>query len=176
MKSRAILPQLVVDDEPDAENAGDIAEKLQAYRKFKILAKGLRELESRHRQAYSRELLFQEKIHFFPDATLNSTKLRRGGLNILERLQILDKIPKVKIKEVISISERITQLQNRLMNSAHMSLNELLADAHSKEEVILTFLAMLELVKQRWFSLEQNELFGDMLFSRKETSIERAAV
>jgi len=49
-----------------------------------------------------------------------------------------------------------------------MSFNKVLESAENKTEIIVSFLAVLELMRQREIVLEQDDLFGEITISRKE--------
>ena len=70
------------------------------------------------------------------------------------------------MKEVVSISEKINHIQNLISEKLETSLASLIKDAKSKTEVIVTFLALLELTKQRIVSLEQSEHFADIVIKK----------
>jgi segregation and condensation protein A len=87
-------------------------------------------------------------------------------------LKELDNLPKAKVKEAISIQEKINHLQSHLSQQVETKLSDLLKSAKNKSEVIITFLALLELIKQKIFVAEQETLFADVVIKKKldETS------
>lgn len=162
IKSKAILPSLEVDTEEELEPEEDLTAKLILYKQFKEVAKYLKELDNRRQQSFTRSLVFSQKINFWPDPAVDSNVLHKSILGVLEQLRELDNLPKAKIREAVSIQEKIGQLQNRLAGSIQTSLSTLLAEAKNKDEMIITFLALLELIKQRIFSVDQDSLFTDV--------------
>jgi segregation and condensation protein A len=162
IKSKAILPSLEVDTEEELEPEEDLTAKLILYKQFKEVAKHLKELDNRRQQSFTRSLVFSQKINFWPDPAVDKQVLYNSILGVLEQLRELDNLPKAKIREAVSIQEKIGQLQNRLAGSIQTSLSSLLAEAKNKDEVIITFLALLELIKQRIFSVDQDSLFTDV--------------
>ncbi len=163
IKSKAILPTLEVDTEDEEVEPGeDLATKLILYKQFKEVAKYLKELDNRKQQSFTRSLVFSQRINFWPDPAVKPDTLYNSILNVLEQLKELDNLPKAKIREAVSIQEKIGQLQNRLAGSIQTSLSALLSEAKNKDEVIITFLALLELIKQRIFSVDQESLFTDV--------------
>ena len=162
IKSKAILPSLEVDTEEELEPEEDLTAKLILYKQFKEVAKYLKELDNRRQQSFTRSLVFSQKINFWPDPAVDKQVLYNSILGVLEQLRELDNLPKAKIREAVSIQEKIGQLQNRLAGSIQTSLSSLLAEAKNKDEVIITFLALLELIKQRIFSVDQDSLFTDV--------------
>jgi segregation and condensation protein A len=65
----------------------------------------------------------------------------------------------------VSLPEKIAQLERLVMEHPHFSFNRLLAQAVSRMEIVVTFLALLQLIKRRRVTVEQAELFGDIVVS-----------
>lgn len=181
IKSKAILPSLDVAEDDELEPEEDLTAKLILYKQFKEVAKYLRQLDSRGQQGFIRAAVFSHKINFFPDPQVTKTSLHEAIIHVLQELKELDNLPKARVKEAVSIQTKISDLQSRLASKIETSLSELLAEAKNKDEVIVTFLALLELIKQRIFSVEQDILFTDVKITRyspseamvDETSIEQ---
>lgn len=167
IKSRAILPTLEV--EPEEEEAGiDLESRLLLYKQFKEAAKFLRKLDSRRRQSWSRSLTFDERISFYPDPAVTTQYLFEAILKVLNELKELDSLPKAKVKEAISIQEKIDELQAGLSKQIETRLSDLLKSAKNKSEAIITFLALLELIKQKIFVAQQEALFADVVIKKHQ--------
>lgn len=161
IKSKSILPSLEVES-PEEESEEDLTEKLLRYKQFKEAAKYFKELDSRGLQSFTRTRVFSQRINFWPDPAVDGEALRQSIGKVLDSLKELDNLPKAKIKEAISIQEKIQALQIKLSSQIETKLSDLLKNAKNKEEVIITFLALLELIKQRMFTVDQDELFADV--------------
>lgn len=170
IKSKAILPSLEVEtDEEEPEE--DLTEKLILYKKFKLVAKHLQELDRRKQQSFTRSLVFSQRINFWPDPNVNSETLHSAILQVVQQLKELDNLPKAKVREAVSIQEKISELQNKLVGNIETKLSELIKDSKNKGEVIITFLALLELIKQRIFTVNQDELFTDVTITKYTPSV-----
>lgn len=161
IKSKAILPSLEVES-LEEENGEDLAERLILYQQFKEAAKWLKARDALRQQSFIRTLVFSERISFLPDPELQPEDLQESAMGILQILKELDNLPKAQIREAISIQDKIKELQVLLSGQIETSLNELLKTAKNKPEIIITFLALLELTKQRLLSVEQEDLFTDI--------------
>jgi len=169
IKSRAILPNLEIEEEE--EDAGiNLESRLLLYKQFKEVAKYLKKLDNRRMQGFSRFVTFEEKINFYPDPNITSKELHSAILLILSALKELDNLPKAKIKEVVSIKDKIDQLKLNLSQQVETKLSDLLKNAKNKEEVIITFLALLELIKQQMFTAEQESLFDEVVIKKNTNS------
>ena len=166
IKSKAILPSLEI--EPEEEEAGvDLESKLILYKQFKEVGKFLKHLDNRRKQSWTRLVSFDEKVSFYPDPNITTKELYGEILHVLTDLKELDNLPKAKIKEAVSIQEKINHLQSVLGQQIETRLSDLLKTAKNKDEIIVTFLALLELIKQRIFSAEQDALFAEVVIRRK---------
>lgn len=165
IKSKAILPSLEVETFEE-ENETDLTEKLLLYKQFKEAAKYFKELDNNRKQSFTRNLIFEEKINFFPDSNVNADVLYNSVTKIVSSLKELDNLPKARIKEAISIQEKIDHLQVALSGQIESKLSDLMKTAKNKGEMIITFLALLELIKQKIFTVEQETLFTDITIKR----------
>ncbi len=170
IKSKAILPSLEVAEDDEAEPEEDLTSKLVLYKKFKEVARYLRQVDSQSQQGFIRTAVFSQRVNFFPDPNVTAQTLHDSILKVLQQLKELDNLPKARVKEAVSIQEKISHLQDSLASRIETSLSELLAEAKNKDEVIVTFLALLELIKQRIFSVEQELLFTDVKIKKYQPS------
>lgn len=171
IKSKAILPTLEV--ETEEEDAGfDLEGKLLLYKQFKEVAKYFKALDAKREQSFSRTITFEQKISFFPDPSITTKELHSAILVVLNGLKELDTLPKAKLKEAISIQEKIDHLRTNLSQQVETRLSDLLKTAKNKGEIIITFLALLELIKQKIFVADQEALFADVVIKKKEISNE----
>jgi segregation and condensation protein A len=168
IKSKAILPTLELEEPEDEDSALDLESRLLLYKQFKEATKYFKNLDNQRRQGFERTLTFEEKITFYPDPNVTTKELHGAILQVLSGLKELDSLPKAKIKEAISIQERIDALQVQLGKQVETKLSELLTTAKNKSEVIITFLALLELIKQKVFVADQETLFADVVIKKKE--------
>ncbi len=76
------------------------------YKQFKEVALHLKKLDNRQQQSFTRLLVFNERINFFPDPEVTGDILRNNILRVISSLKELDNLPKAKVKEAISISEK----------------------------------------------------------------------
>ena len=113
IKSKAILPTLEVEPEEE-EAAFDLEAKLLLYKQFKEAAKYFKRLDNRRRQSFLRTVTFEERVNFYPDPNVSTQELHTIILSVINGLKELDQLPKAKIKEAISIQEKIDHLRFHL--------------------------------------------------------------
>ena len=86
---------------------------------------------------------------------------------LAKTLEEIIKLPKKVLEEVMTISEKIDHLQKEIHQKVEMKLRDLIRTAKNKTEVIVTFLALLELVKQKILIVDQQELFADITIKKQ---------
>ena len=167
IKSKALLPNLELGVEEE-ETAFDLTEQLLVYKKFKEAAKFLKRFDLKRKQSWTREVDFNDRITFLPDPGVTPQVLAESLGKLATELKEIVKLPEKVMEEVVSISEKIGHIQQLIAGRVQTSLSELLKEAKSKTEVIVTFLALLELTKQRIVSLDQEQHFADIVIKQYE--------
>lgn len=165
LKSKALLPTLELDNEP-----ADLATQLKLYKAYADAAKELEKMISAKQFSVTRDK-FPEQVRpeFHPPESLTAGGMGELFMLVINRLQPLMKLPQKMLERVISIEEKITDLRERISRQAHTTFRELV-ERGDKSEAIVSFLALLELVKQRTVHLHQEELFGDITIRNHSAS------
>lgn len=167
IKSQALLPsppQLTPEDE-DVGN--ELVEQLRAYKRFKQVAALLRQREEEGLYAYVRTV---------PLPPLEP-QFDLGGASLDDLLELvreaLDAVPASPVEEVVksvtvTIEEQMTSLTRRLAHRPRIHFREVLSEASSRVEVIVTLLAVLELIKRDHVRVRQEQMFGEIVIERLE--------
>ena len=169
IKSKALIPSLELEPEEE-ESATNLAWQLWQYRRYKEAAKHLRQIESRGLQGFGRGrggVFFEAS--FFPDPAVTSSALRDAMRFLGKTLEELMRLPKQILGEVVTISEKINHLQKTIAEKVELKLRDLVAASKSKTEVIVTFLALLELVKQKILTVDQETIFSEILIKKNSS-------
>lgn len=98
---------------------------------------------------------------------VNSFDLKKFFVKVLENIPVLEKLEEEMVREVITLEQKIEHLQNFLRKKIETSFSELVSGAENKVDVIVSFLAMLEMVKQKIINVEQGDLFSDIRLKSK---------
>ncbi len=161
IKSKALLPMLKLTDDEE-EEIEDLTKKLKEYKKFKEAAIKISQMDKLKKISVSREGYLGVKSFFYPPDKLNVFDLKKNFQLILKEIPLLEKLEEELVREVVTLEERISDLQKLLTARIEASFAEIVANASEKVEVIISFLAMLEMVKQRMISVEQGNLFSEI--------------
>lgn len=164
IKSKSLLPNLDLGDEQE-EAAFDLTQQLLQYKKYKEAGRYLRRLDLKRHQSWTRDGQF-DRVTFLPDPDITVQTLAANLRHLAAELKEIIRLPQEVMKEVMSISEKITHIQQLISDKLETSLSTLLKEAKSKTEVIVTFLALLELTKQRIVTLDQDMHFADIIIKK----------
>ncbi|MBI2021155.1 segregation/condensation protein A [Candidatus Giovannonibacteria bacterium] len=167
IKSRSLIPNL----ELSVEEKIDISElerRLKTYEFFKKLSEHIKTLNQKKRHLFGREAYLGMQSVFFPPEGILAHDLK----NILEELIITlpqkESLPEDIIEKAVSIEEKINELKSRLESALELSFQDIRGGKKEKVEVIVSFLAVLELVKQGFLILDQKETFGNIKLKKNE--------
>ncbi len=168
LKSRALLPRDDVADE-DAEDEGDdvgaLIAALREYRRFKHAAEFLRERDGGH-GTYRREVPPPEvPLPTGLDAVTLSS-LVDVIRDVLARMPEDEPTPEIQ-REPVRLRDRIASLVDTLERDGRTSFRRLIEGATSRTMIIVDFMAILELIKQRYLEARQSESFGDIDLVRR---------
>jgi chromatin segregation and condensation protein Rec8/ScpA/Scc1 (kleisin family) len=106
---------------------------------------------------------------FTPSRDLSLNTLEAALQNVLSSLQKEEKLPEVRVKPLITIEEMMERLTNRVQKALSMSFKDFAGDKSEKVEVIVSFLALLELVKQGIVEAEQ--IGSDITISNNASAV-----
>ena len=167
IKSKALLPLLEFSPEEE-EEIKDLEHQLAEYKKFKEAAGGLNLLLQNPLRFFARESFLGQGVVFYPPEKITSEDLRKAFSKVLGEIPVVEKLEQEMIKEVLTLEEKIVHLQETLRQKVQTSFAELIANATDKVEVVVSFLAMMEMVKQKLIHVEQGELFSEIRLKYKE--------
>ncbi len=163
IKSKALLPYLQPEEEEEIE---DLERQLKMYKEFIEATKKVEKMIGKKKFMFQREFNRQailKNVHFFsPPKSLKLEDMRMIINDVIARLRPAEKIEEGVVEHKISIEEKIAELQNMIMNRIRFSFNHVMSEAKNKTEIIVSFLAMLELIKQRTIVVDQDELFSEI--------------
>ncbi|MCB1235638.1 MAG: segregation/condensation protein A [Verrucomicrobiae bacterium] len=172
IKSRTLLPRHQQPPEEDAEEEDprwDLIRQLIEYKKFKEAATYL------HRRETEQQAIFRnvpEKIETKDDgerplAEVSIFDLIRAFQKILERFGEDDGRGEI-VDEPFTVADKIDHLLKTIPSGVSVRFSTLFENASSKGEVIVTFLALLELMKLNHFVVRQETLLGEIELRRND--------
>lgn len=166
IKSRALLPMLKFTEEEE-EEIKDLTYQLEEYKKFKEASERLGMMAQANKIAYSREGFSGIKSVFYPPENVNVYDFKKYFMSVLSEIPVVEKLQQEIVAEVVTLEERINELEQKLRARVSSSFSDLVSEARDKVDVIVSFLAMLEMVKQRLVAVEQEEIFSEIRLNMK---------
>jgi len=169
IKSLALLPGLQLTPE-EKESVSDLEDRLKRLQR-------VRELSQNIKERFGVQIIFtptgkrRETVVFSPTQEITQPNLLGAIKELLKNLPKIEILPEKIIKKVISLEEVISDLANRVSRTMRMSFNEFVKDKAGKVNVIVSFLGMLELVKQGAIEIEQKSHFADIAMETKSVGV-----
>lgn len=168
IKSKTLLPAL-----GEEENDGyDLANQLKIYKEYRDASLTIHKMILKKRFTFVRERppIAAGEIFFNPPAWLTKEKLVGVLREILSDLEPIVRLPRGIVKSTVSIGEKIQHLKDLIREKIEVKFHHLIAKAKNKVEVIVNFLAVLELLKQRHIVVTQEKMFGDINIKKGDSA------
>lgn len=174
IKSRALLPRPPVARGPDEplDDRAQLAQQLREYQRYKQVAALLHTWQAQGRRAYGR--VAPPPLPAQPRAEQLDVSIGEMIRAMERRMQLLLELdpPDVPLPapKLLTVPEMMARIRQRVQEQAWFDFTDLLALAVQRVDVIVTFWAVLELLKRREIVVEQRELFGPMMIGRAQAS------
>ena len=160
IKSRMLLPRPAGSEEEDEEDPrAELIRRLQEYERFKKAAENLESLPRLGRDLFPASAdvpLLEETDRPLPQVAMN--ELIDALSHVLERARLFSHHHVQR--EHLSVRERMTAVMSRVTAAEFTAFEALFEPAEGRAGVVVTFLALLELLKESLLELVQNEPFG----------------
>lgn len=174
IKSKSLLPNLPLTKEEET-SIDDLELRLKLYQAIKDIAPYIKE-------KYGKVLLLPlpdrpvGTVLFSPDKNLKKESIESAILNVLGSLPVKVNLPEVTVKTIVSIEEMISSLEERITSTMTLSFKEFsyLESSEAKEvkiHTIVSFLALLELVRTGIIDVMQTNAYDDITISKQIENI-----
>lgn len=170
IKSRSLIPDLELSSEEE-EDVDDLKRRLAAYERARSAAKELGRLFGRSVMVPAGERA--PDVVFAPSKDLTLAGLAAALRGALAELEKVEELPTARVKPMVTIEEMMDRLLERVQSAITMSFKDFSGDTKEKVEVIVSFLALLELVKQGAVDVAQHETFSDIRITNTSAEIPR---
>lgn len=179
IKSRSLLPEFVltVEEEHDVK---DLERRLAIYKRMQELSRGLAKQWGTQRLYAASEVPPKDAV-FAPHPSIALPNLRKAIDSILTRFPKVEVLKKTIVEKVISLEEMMDTMADRMQAALKTRFSEFAKRATSgsttdrevKVNTIVSFLAMLELVKQGMLMVRQHTAFDDIEMETDHVAIPR---
>ncbi len=170
IKVRMLLPHEETDEEEEDPRA-ELVRRLLEYKRYKEMA-----VEMQSKEMAARKLHFRKFFESDPremDTDEDEDLLKDMTLFDLIRAFkfAIDNIPKKQVHEVeklnVSVDEQLTYIQKILEEHGEISFLSLVTSMTEKIRIIVTFIALLEMIKQRFVTVHQSNSYDDILIVKR---------
>ncbi len=169
VKSKYLLFKQKSDEEVEDPRL-ELMEQLEEYRKFKIAAENLRD-----NIVYIDELYYRKKEEIIIDEKVNLEEISIEAImkilpHILKVKKIEEEVTDEKLNKIvrgriISVEEKTRYIRQIIKETNEIQFTKIIHTS-DKDEIIATFLSILELIKCREIIVEQNIFFDDIIIKR----------
>ena len=182
IKCKMLLPKEVNEDGEEEDPRAELVEKLLEYKMYKFMADELKDKQQEAGLQWYRTKNIPKEVREYEapidfegligDATLS--KLNEIFQELLKRQE--DKVDPIRSKfgniqkEEIDMDAKTLYIKAYIREHKRFSFRQLLEKQHSKTEIIVTFLVMLEEMKLGEIEIEQDGTFGDIMITSRKAS------
>lgn len=163
IKSKSLLPSLNLELEED-EMA--LEEQLKMYKEFILASERLNQIIEQKKFSFSREKNILYEKAFCPPEEIDKEKICISFKEIINSIKPILKLPEQALKRAISIQDKIDHIQKLIKQKTRFVFNKILNDTKDKTERVVSFLALLELTKNKLISVNQQKLFDDITIKK----------
>jgi len=157
IKSRLLLPRPVEEDDENDPRA-ELIKRLQEYERFKKVAEDINEIPRMHRDTFGVSIIQAEYDYERPQPTVDLKDVIAAFQDVMQRAQMF--ASHHIGREPLSVRERMSRILTMLNVEDFVEFNRFYDVEEGRSGVIVTFLAMLELIKGHVIELVQSEPFA----------------
>lgn len=171
IKSKSLLPGFHLSPEEE-KDVSDLEGRLKTYQRVRELAEILGERYAHPRPVYLREPFVGVEQSFIPPKTFDLASLPGIMESLLGAIPGREQLPEKKVREIVSLEDKIQELRVRIERGLARSFAEFVGSDTDHTNVIVSFLALLELVKVGVVSAHQDEKFGHIAMQSPQETTE----
>lgn len=161
IKSKSLLPTLSLTPE-ETQDIQELEDRLKEYQRIRELSLHVKKLFGEN-ISFPQGLSRKEVVVFTPTAEMNPQGVFGAMRDVIARFPKKVKLPKLVVKKVVSLEEVMDKLATRITSNLKLSFREFAGvGKEEKVNVIVSFLAMLELVKQGVIAVTQDQASDDI--------------
>ncbi len=160
IKSRMLLPRPISDDDEEEDPRAELVRRLQEYERFKKAAEDLSELPRLERDTFVANVDAPERkvVDKLPDVTLKELLLAFHG--VLRRAEMFSNLHLQR--ELLSVRQRMSEILVRVKTNTFSSFADLFDAEEGRMGVAVTFVAILELLRESTIEVVQAEAYAPL--------------
>ena len=158
IKSRMLLPRQPVEDEDEEDPRAELIRRLQEYERFKTAAEDMDEIPRMGRDIHQASAEAPDRQQAKPHPDVDMRELLTALAEVLRRAEMFES-HQVQL-EKLSTRERMSLILDRLQGQQFVPFVSLFKGSEGRLGVVVTFLAIMELIKESLVEIVQSESFG----------------
>jgi len=164
IKSKLLLPSMADEEDDSAEQ---LEAQLKMYKDYLDASKLIEKMIGDRNFSFSREkIAFNFQPTFSPPKDLVADDLKGFFEDILNRIEYVVSLPEKAMEKVTSLREKVASIRQVIMSEKNINFKSILAGTKSKGEAVVSFMALLELVKSQEVAVNQKGIFDDILVEK----------
>jgi segregation and condensation protein A len=168
IKVRMLLPRTPEESEEEEDPRADLVRQLLEYRRYKEVAESMVPYEERQSRIFQRSYFEWQKPYQKKEAILKDMSV----FDLLSAFkEVLDHMPKIAYHEIqpigATVEEQIDVVMKSLEGKDHVLFRDILMRAGERIVMIVTFMAILELIKNHRILVRQSSVFGEIWISKR---------
>lgn len=168
IKSKSLIPDLELTGEEE-EDMDDLKRRLSEYERVREMMRELSRIFAKRVMVSAGERA--PEVTFSPARDLTLIKIEEALASALAALEKEEQLPEVRVRPLVTIEEMMDTLLTRVQKAMTISFKDFSAGSTEKVEVIVSFLALLELVKEGAVGAEQQGSFSDIQITNTSTNV-----
>ncbi len=164
IKSKLLLPQLADEEEDSAE---ELEAQLRMYRDYQEASARIEQMIGEENFSFSREkIAVTLKPAFSPPANVTAQLLQEIFSEVVRRVDYIVNLPQKVMEKVVSLTEMVSGIREKIKTMQKFSFHYLLSGAKTRGDVVVCFMALLELIKAGEVAVNQKGVFDEIEVER----------
>jgi len=171
IKSKMLLPAETLDDDEDAglDPRDELVQKLLEYQSFKEVARELGMLAQERSKIFTRQITDIQQ--YIAPADTEDAEFTTDLYELIQAFARLLHDPQEDVihevyDEVISIEQKMEDIKNEIIEKGSIRFGDLFKTVRARNVLIASFFAILELCKQKFITLKQDDTFGEIVLHK----------
>ncbi len=164
IKSKTLLPLLADDEEDSAEQ---LEAQLKMYKDYLDASKNLEKIIAANNFLFSRDrVAVNFEVTFSPPKLLKADELSSVYAEILNRIDYIVNLPQRALEQTVSLKEKVTNIRDIIFKLQKINFSEILVNAKNRTEMVVSFMALLELIKSGEVAVNQVGVFDEIYIEK----------
>ena len=166
IKSRMLLPRTALDEGEESDPRAELVRRLQEYERFKQAAEDLDSLPMEGRDFVTVEAFVEDKTVVRVPPTVELREILAALKDVMGRAELFSSHQ--VSTEPLSVRERMSRILSTLRENPYVEFHRLFDPEEGRMGVVVSFLALMELIREQLVDMIQNEPFGQIYVKAPE--------